>query len=96
MSFGAIVPPVVKPISVSLTSGDGVVRVPSLKKSPGGGCWPWVAVGLLAVFAPKRGSVVWGRAGVSPGVVSVVLHSPNFIRYTSQYDGKKVNVQPTN
>jgi hypothetical protein len=68
--------PVVKPINASLTYGDGVDRVPSLKRSPGGGCGPWVAVGLVAGFVPKRGSVVWGRAKVSPAVVSVVLHAP--------------------
>ena len=75
MSHGAVVSPVVKPISVSLTSGDGEVRVPSLNRRPGGGFAPWAVEGLVGDLVPKRGSVVWGRVGVSLADVSSVLHS---------------------
>ena len=40
VSLGAAVSPVVKIITVSLTSGDGVVSVPSLERSPGDGSAP--------------------------------------------------------
>ena len=32
-------------------------------------------MGLLAIFVPKRGSVVWERAEVSPAVVSIVIYA---------------------
>ena len=40
--------PEVKPTTASLTSGDGVMRVPPLYSSPDGGCEPWAFVGFGA------------------------------------------------
>ena len=75
MSSATVVSPAVKPICVSLTSGDGEVRIPSLNRRPGGGFAPWSMEGLVADLVPKRGSVVWGRDDVSLADVSSVLHS---------------------
>jgi hypothetical protein len=67
--WAAVCRPGVKPIIASLTSGDVLVRVPSLQTSHGGGCELCALVGFGPVLVLKRGSVAKGVA-VSSGVSS--------------------------
>ena len=73
--WGALCRPGVKPIIASFTSGDVVVRVPSLQTSHGGGSEPCALVGFGPVLVPKRGSVAKGVA-VSSGVSSRDVRQP--------------------
>ena len=60
-SPGASVSPLVNPMRVSLTSGEGGVRVPSFHRRPVGEAWlwsAWLSVGRVR----KRGSALGGFA----------------------------------
>ncbi len=73
--LGSLVPPGVKPIIASLTSGDVVVRVPSLQTCHGGGLEPCVLERFGPVLVPKRCSVAKGVV-VSFGVYSRDVRQP--------------------
>ncbi len=73
----AAVSPGVEPLIASLTSGDGVARVPFLKSSLGEGCEPWALVGFGAVIVPKRVSVAGGGEPASSWVSSRDLRHPS-------------------
>ncbi len=73
--WAAFCRPGVNPIIDSLTSGDVVVRVPSLQTCHGGGCEPCALVGFGPVLVPTRGSVAKGVA-VSFGVYSRDVRQP--------------------
>ena len=67
----------VKPMRISLTSGEGDVRVPSFKRSLVIEDWPSYARGEEVGLVLKRGSIVGGLAEefvVSPGGI---CHEPS-------------------
>ena len=72
MSPAASVSPLVKPMRISLTSGEGDVRVPSFKKSHVVDHWPNSARGGGVGFVLKRGRIVEGL------VVEFVVYSRAF------------------
>ena len=61
--------PQVKPMRISLTSGEGDVRVPSFRRSPVVEDWPSSGRGEGVDLVLKRGRIVWGvvvECAVSP------------------------------
>ncbi len=72
----AAVSPVVMPMIASLTSEEGVMWVPTLCTSPGGGCEPLALMGFGAVLVPKRSNVA-GEVVVSSWVSSRDVREPS-------------------
>ena len=77
VSPAASVSPQVKPMRVSLTSGEGVLRIPSFMRSPIVEGWPTPARGGVVGLVLNRGSVVGGllpEFAVSP---RGIVHAPS-------------------
>ena len=62
MSPAASVSPLVKPMRISLTLGEGDLRVPSFKRSHAVDDWPDSALGGGFCLVMKLGSIVGGLA----------------------------------
>ena len=81
VSSAASVSPLVNPVRISLTSGEGDVSVPSFKRSPDVGDWPDATLGGDVGLVLKRGSAMGGLAMEFVESPKGICHEPSPARF---------------
>ena len=76
------VSPLVNPMRIFLTSGEGDVSAPSFRRSPDVGDWPNAALGGDVGLIPKQGSAVGGLAVDFVEYPEGICHEPSPARFS--------------
>ncbi len=82
VSPAASVSPLVNPMRISLTSGEGYVSVSSFRRSLDVGDWPNAAFGGDVGLVLKRGSAVGGLAVEFFESLEGICHEPSPARFS--------------